>query len=194
MKKTNKKETPLTLARLSKRGWYECSFYADCHAYSIGILCNMGSILLYKEHFIVHEMMNALAAAGVSVCFGIGFIGLVFGIKNWFGKMMGAVSAIIMIGVGYSFAETSALLYKDKVAYENQDFEEMVALPIGEEYEPPDYGLPKLMKLEFEKLTIDVYNLEILRRDYEANWKGKPLEIVYLPNSRFAVSVKEYVE
>ncbi|MEK4384393.1 hypothetical protein MKZ25_01010 [Solibacillus sp. FSL W7-1464] len=153
-----------------------------------------GVSFFYKEHFIVHEMMNALAAAGVSVCFGIGFIGLVFGIKNWFGKMMGAVSAIIMIGVGYSFAETSALLYKDKVAYENQDFEEMVALPIGEEYEPPDYGLPKLMKLEFEKLTIDVYNLEILRRDYEANWKGKPLEIVYLPNSRFAVSVKEYVE
>lgn len=67
----------------------------------------------------------------------------------------------------------------------------MVAVPIGVEYEPPDYGLPKLMKLEFEELTIDVYNLEIYWRDYEANWKGKKLEIVYLPNSHFAVSVKE---
>src|SRR5690606_30100632 len=100
-----------------------------------------------EEHFIVHEMMNALAAAGVSVCFGIGFIGMVFGIKSWFGKMVSIVIVLIMFGVGYSFSETSALLYKDKVAYENKDFEEMVAVPIGVEYEPPDYGLPKLMKL-----------------------------------------------
>ena len=166
----------------------------------IALLILLASFIIWgvsffiEEHFIVHEMMNALAAAGVSVCFGIGFIGMVFGTKNWFGKMVSVVIAFIMIGVGYSFAETSALLYKDKVAYESKDFEEMVAVPIGVEYEPPDYGLPKLMKLEFEELTIDVYNLEIYRREYEANWKGKQLEIVYLPNSHFAVSVKEYVE
>jgi len=153
-----------------------------------------GVSFFIEEHFIVHEMMNALAAAGVSICFGIGFIGMVLGVKNWFGKMICVVISVIMLGIGYSFAETSSLLYKDKAAYENNEFEEMVAVPIGVEYEPPDYGLPKLMKLEFEELTIDVYNLEIFRKDYETNWKGKPLEIIYLPNSHFAVSVKEYVE
>lgn len=50
------------------------------------------------------------------------------------------------------------------------------------------------MELEFGGLTVDVYNLEIYWSDYQANWMGKPLEIIYLPNSHFAVSVKEYVE
>lgn len=49
------------------------------------------------------------------------------------------------------------------------------------------------MELEFNNLTLDVYSFNISKNYYQENLSGKTLEISYLPNSRYAVSIKEYL-
>jgi hypothetical protein len=149
---------------------------------------------LIEENFIMSEMVGAYCGASMCLCFGLVFIGLIIGTRNWFGKIVGLLVAAVFMSVSYSFIETSMLLYKDKAAFESKQFEKLVAAPIGEEYDDPDYGTEFLMELKFNDLTIDVHNLGISRSYYEANLYGKSLEIAYLPNSRFAISVKEYLE
>lgn len=142
-----------------------------------------------EENFIWSEIVGAYCSASMCLCFGLIFIGLIIGIRNWLGKIVFLLFAGVMMSVSYDFIEVSVLLYEDKEVYENKQFEKLVATPIGEEYDDPDYGPVYLMELEFKDLTIDVYNLNISRNYYKENLSGKPLEIAYLPNSRYAVSV-----
>ncbi|WP_040205892.1 hypothetical protein [Neobacillus jeddahensis] len=153
-----------------------------------------GMSKLVEEHFILSEMLGAYSSASLSLCFGLTFIGMIVGTRNWLAKIVCLLAAGVLIVTGYSFMETSTLLYKDKAAFENKQFEKLVAIPIGVEYDDPDTGTQFIMELEFSDLTIDVYNLNISRNYYAANLSGKPLEIAYLPNSHFGVSVKEYHE
>jgi len=149
---------------------------------------------LIEEHFILSEMMGAYSAASMCLCFGLVFFGMMVGIRNWFGKIVCLFVAAVIMSASYHFMETSILLYKDKAAFENKQFEKLVEVPTGVEYDDPDYGTEFVMELEFDDFTIDIYNLNISRNYYAANLSGKPLEIAYLPNSHFAVSVKEYLE
>ncbi|ETI69790.1 hypothetical protein [Neobacillus vireti] len=148
---------------------------------------------LTEGNFILSEMMGAYCAASMCLCFGLIFLGMMVGTRNWFGKIVCLLVAAVMMSASYHFLETSILLYKDKAAFENKQFEKLVAIPTGVEYDDPDYGTEYVMELEFDDLTIDIYNLNISRNYYAANFSGKPLEIAYLPNSHFAVSVKEYL-
>jgi len=149
---------------------------------------------LIAENFIMSEMVGAYCGASLCLCFGLVFIGLMIGTRNWLGKILNLVVTAVFMSVTYSFIETSILLYKDKEAFEAKEFERMVATPIGAEYDDPDYGTEYLMELKFNGFIIDVYSLDISRRYYEANLQGKPLEVTYLPNSHFAISVKEHNE
>ncbi|MEW9108509.1 MAG: hypothetical protein AB2374_04110 [Cytobacillus gottheilii] len=150
---------------------------------------------LIDENFIVSEMLGAYSVASLFLCFSIMFIALFVGIKgSWFGRIICLLVAGFT-GLGaYSFMETSALLYKDKAAYENKQFETLVMIPTGTEFDDPDYGREYLMELEFNELILDVYSLDIARTYYHENLSGRQLEIDYLPNSRYAVSVKAYQE
>lgn len=147
---------------------------------------------LIEENFIWSEIVGAYCGASMCLCFGLIFIGLIIGIRNWLGKIVFVLFAGVLLSVSYDFLETASLLYQDKEAYANKQFETLVATPTGEEYDDPDYGPVFLMELEFKNLTIDVHNLNISRNYYKENLSGKPLEIEYLPNSRFAVSVRAY--
>jgi cation transport ATPase len=149
---------------------------------------------LIEENFIMSEIVGAYCSASIGLCFGLVFIGMIIAIRNWLARIAFLLFAGVFLSVSYHFIETAGLLYQDKEVYENKQFERLVAIPTGEEYDDPDYGPVYLMELEFKKLTIDVYNLDISRNYYKENLSGKPLEITYLPNSRFAISVEEYVE
>lgn len=148
---------------------------------------------LAEENFIISEMFGAYSSASMCLCFGLVFIGLIIGTRNWLARIFCLFIAAVMLTTSYSFMESSILLYKDKEAFENKQYEKLVAIPIGVEFDDPDYGTQFLMELEFNDLTIDVYSLNISRSYYQANLSGKPLEIAYLPNSHFAVSMKEYL-
>ncbi|KAB2330333.1 hypothetical protein [Bacillus mesophilum] len=150
---------------------------------------------LIDENFIVSEMLGAYSVASLFLCFGIMFIALFVGIKgSWFGRIICLFIAGFTASGAYSFVETSDLLYKDKSAYENKQFETLVMIPTGTEFDDPDYGREYLMELEFNELTLDVYSLDITRSYYHENLSGRQLEIDYLPNSRYAVIVKAYQE
>ncbi|MEH7180600.1 hypothetical protein [Neobacillus vireti] len=114
---------------------------------------------LFEENFIMSEMVGAYCGASMCLCFGLIFTGLIIGTRNWFGKILGLLAAAVFMSVGYSFIETSILLYKDKEAFENKEFEKLVAIPIGAEYDDPDYGTEYLMELKFNDFTIDVCGL-----------------------------------
>lgn len=144
---------------------------------------------LIDENFIWSEIVGAYCGVSICLCFGLVFIGLIIGIRNWLGRIGFLFFAGVMLSVSYDFFEAAQLLYQDKEAYENKQFETLVATPTGEEYDDPDYGPVYLMELEFKDITIDVYNQNISRNYYKENLSGKPLEIEYLPNSHFAVSV-----
>lgn len=137
-------------------------------------------------------MISAYCAASLSLCFGIFFLAMIFGTRNWFAKIICLLITALMMITSYSFIETSILLYKDKTAFDNREFETVIAVPTGAEFDDADYGTEFLMELEIHHLTLDVYSLNISRDYYQENLSGKSLEISYLPNSRYAVSLKEY--
>lgn len=120
------------------------------------------------------------------------FIAMIFGTRNWFAKIICLLVTALMMITSYSFIETSFLLYKNKAALENRQFKTVVAIPAGVEFDNADYETENLMELEFNNLNIDVFSLNISRDYYQENLSGKPLKISYLPNSRYAVSIKEY--
>lgn len=153
----------------------------------------LGISELIDENFIASRMLGAYSAVCICTFFSLIFISLATGIrKNWLGKLfLSFIAAFGAVGI-YHFTETSILLYKDKNAYETKQFETVVQIPIGEEYDDPDYGPEFLMELEFNGLTVDVHSLEISKSYYQENLSGKQLQVDYLPNSRYAVSVKEY--
>lgn len=145
------------------------------------------------ENFIFSEMVGALSAASFCLCFGIFFIAMIIGAGKWFAKIICLLITTLMMITSYSFLETSINLYKDKTAFENRQFKTVVATPTGEEFDDADYGTEFLMELEFNNLTLDVYSFNISRNYYQQNLSGKTLEISYLPNSHYAVSIKEYL-
>ena len=149
---------------------------------------------LVDRNFIMSEMIGAYCAASIFLCFSIMFIAIIIGTRNWFAKIICSFSVCFMLLGSYSFIETAIFLYKDKTAFENKQFKRIVAIPTGAEFDDPEYGTEFLMELVFNDLTIDVYSLNISRSDYLENLSGKSLEISYLPNSRYAVSVKEHFE
>ncbi|MCE4049029.1 hypothetical protein [Bacillus sp. Au-Bac7] len=148
---------------------------------------------LSDENFIFSEMLGSFSAASLCLCFGIIFIALIIGAGNWFAKIICLLITVLMMITSYSFIETSINLYKDKTVFENKQFETVVATPIGAEFDDADYGTEILMELEFNNLTLDVYSFNISKNYYQENLSGKTLEISYLPNSRYAVSIKEYL-
>ncbi|WP_080843680.1 hypothetical protein [Cytobacillus gottheilii] len=150
---------------------------------------------LVDDNFIVSEMIGAYSVSSLFLCFGIMFIALFVGIKgSWFAKIIFLFIVGFTVSGAYSFIETSALLYKDKAAYENKQFETIVMIPTGAEFDDPEHGTEFLMELEFNELIIDVYSFDITKSYYQENLSGKQLKIDFLPHSRYAVSVKVYQE
>lgn len=92
--------------------------------------------------------------------------------------------------VGADFYHSSHLLYKDWMAYENKQFETKVGVPLKVEYDNPDSGPEWLFELVFKDKTLFVHHLQISRNDYDAHFKDKQLEILYFPNSLYAVEIK----
>lgn len=149
---------------------------------------------LIEENFILSEIFGAFSAASMCLCFSLIFFGLMIGTKNWFGRIASFLAAAVIFAAGYSFAETSILLFKDKTAFELKQFEKLIAVPTHAEFDDADVGPEYVMELQFNDLTIDVYNQDITRAYYIENLAGKTVEVHYLPNSRFAVSVKKHLE
>lgn len=165
----------------------------------IGLLFFIITLILWgiselsDENFIFSEMSGAYSSASLCLCFGIFFMAMMIGTRNWFAKIICLLITALMMITSYSFLETSILLYKDKTALKNSQFETVVATPTGAEFDDPDYGTEFLMELEVNNLTLDVYSLNISRNYYQENLSGKTLEISYLPNSHYAISIEEYL-
>ena len=165
----------------------------------IGLLFFIITLILWgiselsDENFIFSEMLGAYSAASLCLCFGIFFMAMMIGTRNWFAKIICLLITALMMITSFAFIETSISVYKDKTAYENRQFETVVAVPTGAEFDDPDYGTEFLMELEVNNLTLDVYSLNISRDYYQENLSGKTLEISYLPNSHYAISMEEYL-
>ncbi|QED46710.1 hypothetical protein [Cytobacillus dafuensis] len=149
--------------------------------------------MMVKEQFILHEMINTYCGASISFCFAAAFLLIATSTRNIFGIIASLFFTIIFLSAGVHFINTSLLLHKDKEAYENQSFERIVGIPDQVEYDDPDVGPAYVLELVFKNKTIDAHNLQIHESFFESNLRGKQLEILYLPNSLYAVEVKEYV-
>lgn len=165
----------------------------------IGLLCLLLALIFWGlsaiiKDFIYSEILGAYSAMSLSLCFSFVFLGLLFAAEKWAGKIASLLAASLLFFASYHFLETSLLLYKDKSAYENKQFERLVDIPVKAEYDDPETGTEYVMELLFKDLTIDVYSLDITRSYYEATLSGKPLDIHYLPNSRYAVSLKIHTD
>ncbi|KAB7670787.1 hypothetical protein [Bacillus sp. B1-b2] len=197
MKKKLKKKK--RVKRSSWLGKYSRESIAGLTAF-ISVLFFIITIILWgiseliDENFIISEMIGAYSVTSIFLCFSIMFIAIIIGTRNWFAKIICFFIVSFMLLGSYSFIETATLIYKDKTAFENKQFKKIVAVPTGAEFDDPEHGTEFLMELEFNDLTLDVYSLDISRSYYHENLSGKSLEISYLPNSHYAVSVREYLE
>ncbi|MGN7401604.1 hypothetical protein ACTHO0_17275 [Cytobacillus praedii] len=144
---------------------------------------------IVKKHFIMSEMLGNYCGLTFMLCFAFTFCSILIGTKNIFGKIASAFAIIIFISVGSDFYQSSHLLYKDRMAYENKQYETKVGVPLKVEFDNPDSGPEWLFELVFKDKTLYVHHLQITRKDYDTYFKNKPLEILYLPNSLYVVEI-----
>ncbi|WP_102272994.1 hypothetical protein [Cytobacillus massiliigabonensis] len=145
---------------------------------------------IVKKQFILSEMLGNYCGLTFMLCFTFTFCLFLIGTKNILGRIASIFAIIIFISVGTDFYHASHLLYKDRMAYENKQYETKVGVPVKVEYDNPDSGPEWLFELVFKDKTLFVHHLQISRNDYDAHFKDKPLEILYLPNSLYAVEIK----
>ncbi|MBB2482733.1 hypothetical protein H5P36_21440 [Bacillus sp. APMAM] len=82
------------------------------------------------------------------------------------------------------------MIYNDKVAYENKQFEKIVGIPKEVEYDNPESGPNRVYEIMFEDVTVEAIHLWIRQDYFEKNMKGKRLEVLYLPNSHYAMNIR----
>lgn len=165
-----------------------------CLAFFVLTFLLLLASVFVKEQFILREIIYTYCGASFAFCFGVAFLLMATFTRNIFGKIALVFFTFICFSAGINFINTSFLLYKDNEAFANQSFERIIAIPDKVEYDDPDEGPEYVLELVFKNKTIDAHNLEIHRSYFESNLRGKQLEILYLPNSLYAVKVKEFVE
>lgn len=143
-----------------------------------------------KEEFILSKMLGNYCGLSFMLCFAFIFCTILIGTKNFFGKIASVFAIIVFFSVGKDFYDSSNLLFKDRKAYENNQFETKIGVPEKVEYDNPDSGPEWLFELVYKDKTLFVHHLQITRNDYESYYKNKPLKILYLPNSLYAVEIK----
>lgn len=144
----------------------------------------------FVKDFILSKMIGLYGGTSFLICFFLTFVLIVVISKNILGRLVIAFFAFVTLYAAVNMAKTPILLYKDIDLYENQQFEKLVGIPNKVEYDDPNRGPEFAMELIFEDKVINVHSLNITREYYETELAGKSLEILYLPNSSYAVNVQ----
>lgn len=144
----------------------------------------------FVKDFILSKMIGLYGGTSFLICFFLTFVLIVVISKNILGRLVIAFFAFVTLYAAVNMAKTPILLYKDKHLYENKQFETLVGIPKKVEYDDPNRGPEFAMEFIFEEKVINVHSLNITREYYETELAGKSLEILYLPNSSYAVNVQ----
>ncbi|MGD6900049.1 hypothetical protein [Bacillus infantis] len=156
------------------------------------LLLLIGSFILWgaselMEDFIWSQVLGSITAVSMCLCFGLALLAGVLAADSWPFKIFLLIFTVVFLSTGVYFVNEAHLLYKDRDAYENKEFEIVEGIPAGVEYDDPETGTEFVMELIFDDLIVDVYAMDISRSYYEERLEGRKLKIAYLPNSHYAV-------
>ncbi|MGE8205992.1 hypothetical protein ACQKP0_15700 [Heyndrickxia sp. NPDC080065] len=143
----------------------------------------------FKNDWIVHEMIQLISGVCFTFVFCSAFITLIFMTHNWIWKLTGVLVTLAVFYTATTLMVDVRMIYKDKIAYENKQFEKIVGIPNDVEYDHPESGQKMVYKIMFEDVTVEALNLWIRQDYFEKNMKGKRLEVLYLPNSHYAIDI-----
>jgi hypothetical protein len=141
----------------------------------------------WTNDFIWSEILGLITAVSMCLCFSLAFLTGVWAMESWFWRIFMLLFTIVLFSTGVHFVKEAHLLYKDRDAYENKEFEFVEGIPAGAEYDDPETGPEFVMELIFDDVMVNVYSMDISRSYYEERLEGRKLKIAYLPNSHYAV-------
>lgn len=164
-------------------------FMILCLIFFILTLIIFGISFFFKNDWIVHEIIQLISGVCFTFVFCSIFITLIFMTRNWIWKLLGVFITIAFFYASTQLMVNVKMIYKDKVAYENKQFEKIVGIPKEVEYDNPESGPRVVYEIMFEDVTIQATHLWIRQDYFEKNMKGKRLEVFYLPNSHYAMEI-----
>lgn len=164
-------------------------FMIICLLFFILTIIIFGISFFFKKNWIVHEIIQLISGVCFTFVFCSVFITLIFMTRNWIWKLLGIFITVVFFYAATQLMVDVKMIYKDKVAYENKQFERIVGIPKEVEYDNPESGPRMVYEITFEDVVVQTTHRWIRQDYFEKNMKGKRLEVFYLPNSRYAMDV-----
>jgi len=165
-------------------------FMIVCAIFFILTLIIYGISFFFKDDWIVHEIIQLISGICFTLVFCSAFITIIFMTRNWIWKLLGVLITIAFFYAATTLMVDVKMIYNDKVAYENKQFEKIVGIPKEVEYDNPESGPNRVYEIMFEDVTVEAIHLWIRQDYFEKNMKGKRLEVLYLPNSHYAMNIR----